>query len=165
MFDFLSYMDGLCKANRLAQDQSFIHSTCSGINYVEGMLEQYQTTANFLCTSDVCSESTFLSSGGWFKRRVYMVFVLMRYEYGNAADCAEKLNTCRELFRQLKSRFVRDSQLLQESLTYLNADDIRSNEIGGTFLNGCTGLYFQLSVDEPTELCYNPEEWTDNGTE
>ncbi len=103
MFDFLSYMDGLCKANRLAQGQSFIHSTCSGINYVEGMLEQYQTTANFLCTSDVCSESTFLSSGGWFKRRVYMVFVLMRYEYGNAADCTGKLNTCRELFRQLKS--------------------------------------------------------------
>lgn len=60
---------------------------------------------------------------------------------------------------------MRDSQLLQENLTYLNADDIRSNEIGGTFLNGCTGLYFQLSVDEPTELCYNPEEWTDNDAE
>lgn len=161
MFDFLSYMKALCTANRLAQANHFAPSTCSGINYVEGMLEQYQTTANFLCTSDVCSESTFLSSGGWFKRRVYMVFILMRYEYANAADCAAKLNTCRELFRQLKSRFVRDSERLQESLTYLNAADIRSNEIGGTFLNGCTGLYFQLSVDEPTELVYNPEEWTD----
>ncbi len=96
MFDFLSYMDGLCKANRLAQDQSFIHSTCSGINYVKGMLEQYQTTANFLCTSDVCSESTFLSSGGWFKRRVYMVFVLMRYEYGRAYRYEHHLGKARE---------------------------------------------------------------------
>lgn len=159
MFDFTTYMRLICDQNKMARAHKFVHSTCSGINYLEGMLEQYQTTANFVCTSDVCSESTFLASGGWFKRRVFMVFLLMRYEYGNGEDYQRKLNYCRELFRQIKSRFIHDSEKLSSHLVYLNASDIRSNELGGTFLNGCTGLYFQISMDEPTELTYNDGEW------
>lgn len=165
MFDFISYMEGLCRKNRLMRELGFVATTCSGINYVEGMLEQYQTAANFVCTSDVCSESTFTASGGWFKRRVFTVFILMRYAYGDRADYAEKLGQCREVLRQLQSRFIRDSVRLQDRLLYLNTGDIRSNELGGTFLNGCTGLYFMISMDEPVELVYNGDEWEeeDNG--
>lgn len=159
MFDFISYMEGLCRKNRLMRKLGFVTTTCSGINYVEGMLEQYQTAANFVCTSDVCSESTFMASGGWFKRRVFTVFVLMRYSYGDRADYGLKLGQCREVLRQLQSRFIRDSVRLQDRLLYLNTGDIRSNELGGTFLNGCTGLYFMVSMDEPVELVYNGEEW------
>lgn len=42
---------------------------------------------------------------------------------------------------------------------YIDTSDIRSNELGGLFLNACTGLYFLLAIDEPTDLQYNPEEW------
>ena len=165
MFDFISYMEGLCRKNRLMRKLGFVATTCSGINYVEGMLEQYQTAGNFVCTSDVCSESTFMASGGWFKRRVFTVFVLMRYEYGNRADYGVKLGQCREVLRQLQSRFIRDSERLQRELLYLNVGDVRSNELGGTFLNGCTGLYFMVPMDEPVELVYNGDEWEeeDNG--
>lgn len=162
MFDFISYMEGLCRQNKLAQRLGFVPTTCSGINYVEGMLEQYQSVANFLCTSDVCSESTFTASGGWFKRRVFTVFVLMRYAYGDRADYALKLGQCREVLRQLQSRFIHDSVRLQDRLLYLNTADIRSNELGGTFLNGCTGLYFMVSMDEPVELSYNSGEWKED---
>lgn len=167
MFDFISYMEQLTASNRLAVSNGFKHSTNSGISYLEGMLEQYTKTANFVSSSDVCSESRFLSSGGWFKRRVFTVFILMRYKYGNTADCAAKLATCRELFRQFESRFIHDTEALGNQLVYLNAEDVRSNEIGGTFLNGCTGLYFMVSIDEPTDLVYNTEEWIaedNNGT-
>lgn len=159
MFDFISYMEKLTASNRLAVSNGFKHSTNSGISYLEGMLEQYTRTANFVSTSDVCSETRFLSSGGWFKRRVFTVFVLMRYKYGDAKDCAAKLATCRELFRQFESRFIHDTEALGNQLVYLNAEDVRSNEIGGTFLNGCTGLYFMISLDEPSELVYNATEW------
>lgn len=167
MFDFISYMEQLTTSNRLAVSNGFKHSTNSGISYLEGMLEQYTKTANFVSTCDVCSESRFLSSGGWFNRRVFTVFILMRYKYGNAADCAAKLATCRELFRQFESRFIHDTEALGNQLVYLNAEDVRSNEIGGTFLNGCTGLYFIVSIDEPSDLVYNTDEWItedDNGT-
>ncbi len=160
MFDFIEYIKELITSNKLARQKGFEATTCSGINYLEGMLEQYQTTANFVCTADTCQESTFQQSGGWFKRRVYTVFILARHEYGNMEDYASKLALCRELFRQLQSRFLRDSELLQTCLLYLHTEDIRSNELGATFLNGCTGLYFMLSMDEPTDITYNPEEWT-----
>ena len=38
-------------------------------------------------------------------------------------------------------------------------NDIRSRELGGQFLNGCTGLYFMVALDEPTDLHFNAEEW------
>ena len=161
MFDFIEYIKELIASNKLAMQKGFEATTCSGINYLEGMLEQYQTTANFVCTADTCQESTFQQSGGWFKRRVYTVFILARHEYGNMEDYASKLALCREIFRQLQSRFLRDSELLQTCLLYLHTEDIRSNELGATFLNGCTGLYFMLSMDEPTDITYNPEEWYD----
>ena len=147
-FDFVSYMGRVVAENRLAQKENFAVTTCSGIEHLEGMLDMYQTGANFVCTSDVCQESLFTSSGGWFKRRVFTVFVLARYAYGDGADYAAKMGLCRELFRQMCAR-----------LLYLNTGDIRSNELGGMFLNGCTGLYFMLSMDEPTDLVYNAEEW------
>ena len=31
---------------------------------------------------------------------------------------------------------------------YIDTSDIRSNELGGLFLNACTGLYFLLAIDE-----------------
>lgn len=158
-FDFVSYMGRVVAENRLAQKEGFAVTTCSGIEHLEGMLDMYQTRANFVCTSDVCQESLFTASGGWFKRRVFTVFVLARYAYGDGADYAAKMGLCRELFRQMCARFIRDSEELQTQLLYLNTGDIRSNELGGMFLNGCTGLYFMLSMDEPTDLVYNAEEW------
>lgn len=46
------------------------------------------------------------------------------------------------------------------SMLYLDVSDIRSNELGGQFLNGCTGLYFMLTMERPVDLCYAPSEWT-----
>ena len=34
-------------------------------------------------------------------------------------------------------------------------------ELGQYFINGCTGLYFMVDVSEPTNLCYNEQEWTE----
>lgn len=161
MFNFIDYIAQLTRQNRLTVKHDFVHTTCSGINYLEGMLELYQSVANFICTSDVCSESTFLQSGGWFKRRVYTVFILMRYEYNNTVDYNAKMSTCREILRQMQSRLLHDSEQLQSQLLYLHTEDIRANEIGSTFMNGCTGLYFMLSMDEPIELAFNPDEWNE----
>ncbi len=159
-FDFTGYIHSLTTANRLAAAEGFRPSTCSGVQHLEGMLQEFQTTANFVSASDICEESTFQHGGGWFKRRVFTVFVLMRYRFGDTTDQAAKMTTCRELLRQFQSRIIRDSQRLMLKDIYVNTADIRSRELGGTFLSGCTGLYFMLTIDEPTDLCYNGDEWT-----
>lgn len=160
-FDFPAYMARLTRTNRLAAAHGFVPCTCSGIGALEGALERYQTAANLVCTSDVCQESTFLHSGGWFKRRVFTVFLLARCPYADTGAQAAAMTLVRELLRQFQSAFIRDAEALTGEMLYLRADDIRSNELGAELLNGATGLYFVLSMDEPTELCYNPEEWAE----
>ena len=90
---------------------------------------------------------------------MFTVFLLARYDTRSKDDYRAKLSLCRELFRQMHSRFIVDASWLQSDLCYLAVDEIRSRELGGQFLNGCTGLYFMLAIDEPTDLQYNSEEW------
>ncbi len=158
-FNFPAYLKTLTEENRLAATCGFRPSVCSGVQHIEGLLQEFQRTANFVCTSDICEESTLQRGGGWFKRRVFTVFILMRYRFGDTADQAAKMATVRELFRQFQSRILRDSQDLENNFVYVNTADIRSRELGGSFLSGCTGLYFMLSMDEPTDLCFRRDEW------
>ena len=160
-FDFYAYMADIAAKNRFAQAHGFYACTCSGINYLEEPLQSYRTKANFICTSDVTDGATYQRSGGWFKKRSVMVFILMRYRVGDDADRRAKMDDCRELLRQIQSRLIYDNQRLATEDLYLNIDAFRDSELGGVFLHGCTGLYFMLSVDEPTHLEFNPEEWED----
>ena len=159
LFDFHSYLYELTEKNKLARQHDFLPCSCSGIGYLEELLTNNRSHKAFVCVSDVSEDSTQRHSGGWFKRRVFTVFILSRYNTRSMNDYREKVTLCRELFRQLHSRFILDEHDLQNDLAYLNVGDIRSRELGGQFLNGCTGLYFTLAVDEPIDLCYNSDEW------
>ena len=159
LFDFVGYIKGLTKQNRLANDHQFVPCTCSGIGYLEDVLSRLRNERAFVCVFDICEESITRHGGGWFKRRVFTVFILSRYNVRDNEDYHAKMNLCRELFRQFHSRFIVDEHRLQSELTYMGVDDIRSRELGGQFLNGCTGLYFMVALDEPTDLQYNQDEW------
>lgn len=158
-FDFHAYLFRLAGKNKLARKHGFHPCSCSGIGYLEDLLAGIRSHKAFVCISDTTEDSIARKGGGWFKRRVFTVFILHRFDTRSTEDYREKLSLCRELFRQLHSRFVRDEQSLHNELAYLNVGDIRSRELGGQFLNGCTGLYFMLSMDEPADLRYNTEEW------
>lgn len=159
LFDFVGYIKDLTLQNRLANDHQFVPCTCSGIGYLEDVLSSLRNERAFVCVSDVCEESITRHGGGWFKRRVFTVFLLSRYNVRDTEDYHTKMNLCRELFRQFHSRFIVDEHRLQSELTYMAVDEIRSRELGGQFLNGCTGLYFMVALDEPTDLQYNQDEW------
>lgn len=158
-FDWDSYIGEVVAGNKLAMRHNFVMTTCSGIGYLQGLLQQFRTASNFVCTTDTCEESTYLHSGGWFKRRLFITFILMRFNPRTMNDQADKMNIVRELFRQMLSRFVIDSERLGVNQNFINLRNIQSKELGGTFLNSCTGLYFQTYMDEPIDLCYNIEEW------
>lgn len=158
-FDFHQYIYSMVRHNRLATAEGFTPCSCSGIGYLEGVLERLRTSRAFVCVSDVCEESTVRRGGAWFKRRVFTVFILARYDQRRADDYQAKMVLCRELFRQMHTRFILDEARLQSELCYLAVDDIRSRELGGQFINGCTGLYFMLAIDEPTDLQFREDEW------
>lgn len=159
LFDFKAYIDTLTNTNRLAKAENFFPCRCSGLYYLEDLLTNLRSKKAFVCVSDTSEDSTHRQGGGWFKRSVFTVFILMRYNTRNQQDYAEKLSVCRELFRQFHSRFIIDEADLANEMAYLAVDEIRSRELGGDFLNGTTGLYFMISMDEPIDLQYDGEEW------
>ena len=158
-FDWDAYISRIIANNKLAEQHHFVQTTCTGIGYLQGMLQQFRTTANFICTTDTCEESIFLRSGGWFKRRQFVTFILLRFDPRKSGDQNEKLNIARELYRQLLSKMVLDADSMDLDNHFLNVRDVRSKELGGTFLNSCTGLYFHTYMDEPENLCYDEHEW------
>lgn len=160
MFDFYEYLSKLLSRNVLAQREGFVVTTCSGIDHLEGVLEQMRRTAKFVCLSDVTDGSTFRESGGWFQRRVVEVFFLSRYRAGDRHDQHRQLGVLRELVRQVQSGILHDEHYLQaEHNLYLHLDSLPTTELGGIYLSGATGVTLSLAIDEPVSLCYHDQEW------
>ena len=158
-FDFNAYMARLTRQNLFAKAEKFHPCDCSGIRHLEGMLQNMRQHPAFACTSDVAEESTVSRGGGFFKRRVFTVFLVKRFRSGDMASYREALGTCRELMRQLHSKFLVDKDNLENELVFLNVANVKSRELGGQFLDSATGLYFTIAMDEPVDLTYNADEW------
>lgn len=160
-FDSEQYFAGLCDGNKYAQSHNFKFCTCSGIESLQGPLDKFRATSAFLCLDDTNDGAMYRGkSGGWFKQRTFTVFILHRYRFNDEQDRAKQLAICRELFRQLASRMIVDADDLKNELIYLQTESILCRELGQYFLNGCTGLYFMINVDEPVDVTYSAEQWT-----
>ena len=159
-FDYISYISQLIRQNKMAAELGFHPCTCSGITQIEGLLDRQRTHTALVCTTDTSEEYTEQRGGAWYRRRLFTTFIIHRYDPRNPQAYPPNLEHCPELFRPLHTRFIIDEARLHSQLCYLNTAHIRSRELGGGFLNAATGLYFMLTIDEPTDLQYNPEEWT-----
>ncbi len=159
-FDSESYFSSLCDCNLLAVENEFRFCTCSGIESLQGPLENFRTTNAFFCLDDTNDGRLFQGkNGGWFKLRTFTVFIMKRYTAGDERDRAAKLAICRDIFRQVMSRMLVDADDLKNELVYLHTGNVMSRELGQYFINGCTGLYFMIDVSEPVDLKYDRSEW------
>ena len=159
-FDAEAYFTGLCRKNRMARELGFFPCSCSGIESLQGPLDNFREGKAFFVIDDVNEGKMYQGrGGGFYKKRTFTIFLLHRHEFGNEADRLAKLAICRQLFSQISARMLLDSRKLKSDLTYLGIDNILCRELGKYFLNGCTGLYFMIDVEEPVDLVYDPEEW------
>ena len=155
-FDGHEYFKDLTKKNKLAKANAFFPCSCSGIN----SLENFRRQSAFVCIDDTNDASTEQIGGGWFKKRTFTVFLLIRYKFDDMKDRSEKLDICRQIFRQFHSRMIRDKYLYEDmDKSFLNVSRIYARELGEYFISGCTGLYFMTEVSEPINLCYKEDEW------
>lgn len=160
LFDFEKYISGLAASNKLAQVNNFHFCTCSGIESLQGPLDEFCYQSAFICVDDTNDGAMFSGrGGGFYKKRTCTVFILHRYEFRNMADRSKALALCREVFRQLMSRMVVDADDLSNELIYLDTSNVMCRELGQYFLNGCTGLYFMVDVSEPVDLKYDSSLW------
>lgn len=160
LFDYIAYFRGLWQQNVLAQTEEFRFCTCSGIETLQGPLQQFRTTSAFFCVDDTNDGATFRGrNGGWFKRRTITVFLMHRYSIKDMASYETALSKCRMLFQQLLTRMLIDEDALSNDMVYLRTESVLSRELGQYFLNGCTGLYFMIEVAEPVDLTYDATQW------
>lgn len=160
LFDYINYFRVLHAHNKLAQAQPFQFCTCSGPNGLQGMLERFRTASAFMCVDDTCDGRVSRQrNGGYFNARVLMVYLLHRYNLKSMGSYQAALSTCRQLLQQLMSRMIIDEDDLANEMVYLRTDSLRTNELGQYFLNGCTGLYFRVEVNEPVDLTFDADQW------
>lgn len=159
LFDAISYFKEMAKKNKLAKANHFYPCACSGINSLEEVLGKFKKESAFVSVDDTNDGVTERRSGGFFKKRTFTVFIMKRYTFNNMASRQASMDICRQLFRQMHSRILKDRDNMGTKLIYMNTDNVYSRELGEYFINGCTGVYFMVDVSEPINLMYDAEEW------
>ena len=159
IFDALTYFETLAKQNKLCVENGFKPVFCSGPESIEGIIQQFQKTANFVCIDDTTDQNLYSEGVSYFKRRVYTVFVIAQYRWDDMKDREDKLNLCREVFKQFVKRMIWDrTQREDDETAFLNVEKIYSKEFGRYTMNGVTGLYFMVENDEPASMEYEDEQ-------
>ena len=159
-FDVKFYFNKMAAANKLAVAQNYKVVDCTGIETLEGVLAGFKSGMNFIAIDDTNDGRFFQSpSGGWFKRRTCTVFILSHYSIKDMNQRIERLDNCRELQRQFITRMVNDRYVNQSSMYTLGIEEIYYREFGALLVDGLTGTYFMINVDEPVDVSYKENEW------
>ena len=157
MWNSVQYFDNATSKLKLTKNL-YKYKKVSGIRNLEEVISD-RVNDKFIAVDDTDDGNTFQGAGGgWFKRRTVIVFILQKYDIKNMQDRETKLNECRVIMNRFQSKIIADAQELEE-LLYLDKSRMPHYELDDYFANGCTGLYFMISINEPTDLIYNANDW------
>lgn len=155
MFSPVTYMQQL-HAGLILLKNKYKFEKVSGINALEGILENSRRNNYFFAIDDSQDGTTFRQGGAYFERRPYTVFILGKADYGDMDKRAEVLEEAKTIYRHLLSKFIID----KTTIPILDMERIRFYEVPPAFATGCSGLYFVFNVENPVDLRYNAEAWT-----
>lgn len=161
-FDAYSYFEDLHKKNKLLQEYGFSFNRVSGIRGLEEVVSKMKFNRAFLAIDDTNDGAIAQYGGGYFRHRVFTVFLFRKARAGNMDDYAETKDICRKIQNQICSRMIQDSQELENNLIYMNTSKLQFKEIERYMLDGAYGLYFMFDVKEPQDLKYNKDEWVNS---
>lgn len=161
-FDGEQYFKDMAQRNRLCIEKGFEVGSCTGPESIETVLAEFRSKGYFVLVDDTNDGNMTSNGSGRFMRRVYTVFILAQYKWDDLKERRDKLELCRRIYRQFISRALRDRRKFDdEGRVFLNVDNIFYREMGRYAMNGVTGLYFMIENDEPTDLIYEKDDWTD----
>jgi hypothetical protein len=158
-FNAYNYFEQICSKNKLAVAGGYRYCRVSGLQYMEEVIQNLRTEKAYFCVDDTEDGYMIQTGGGYMERRQYTVFLIKKFQLNNMDAQHAALNECRQIYRQIMKKLIRDRQLLENEMTYLKLDRIPFYEIPGYAISGCTGLYFMTTIDIPIELCYDNTEW------
>ena len=92
IFDALHYFKTLASQNKLCVENGFKPVFCSGPDSIEGVMQEFQKTANFIMIDDTTDQNLYSEGVSYFKRRVYTVFVLASYKWDDMKNYFTSVN-------------------------------------------------------------------------
>ena len=158
-FDIISYMETLTSENILCQSNGYRCVSCSGIEALEGVLDNYKNTSHFVCVDD-SNDANIFSEGGWFKRRTVTLFFLARQSFKDLKSRAAQIDLCREIYRQFLSRLINDRYKFEDNMMFVRLDNIYTRDINTAAMGDICGMYMMFYIDEPIDLTYDDSLWT-----
>jgi hypothetical protein len=158
-FDAYNYFEQICSTNKLTSAGKYKFCKVSGMSYMEEVIQKFKTEKAYFCVDDTEDGNIIQQGGGYVERRQYVVFLIKKFAFGKMDEQHTALDECRQIYRQIVKKLIRDRRFLENEMTYLKVDRIPFYEIPGYFISGCTGLYFMITIDIPTELCYDDNDW------
>lgn len=170
MFDAYTYFEKLRTENKItcppAETPNRIeYKLCkiTSMQNMEEVLDKFKDAKAYFGVDDTNDGQTMQSANaGYSERRVYVVYLLKKYDIrpANAMDLQRAaLQECRAIYRQICSRLIKDKPVMSNDMVYLHTDRIPYFELPGYMLSGVTGIYFMVTIDQPTDLCYDATQW------
>ena len=161
LFDPIVYFSELAEKNRLCHEHGFKVLPCSGPESIEGIINEFRKTENFVLVDDTTDNNVHSNKAGFFTKSIYTVWILAGYKMGDADSRKKSLELCRTIFKQFLAKTLADkfSNVFREAMYYLGVERIYYKELGRYSFNGATGLYFMIDNDLPTDLVYKAEDW------
>ena len=157
MWNAVTYFATLASSLKLTKAK-YKFCRVTGLNYLEDLLAGMNSSDAFFAVDDSDDGMTIRNGGGYFNRRAIVVYILKKYKFGDQSARETVLNETREIRRQLITRLLKDSGTV-DGLTFLDKSRIPYHEVPGYFAAGTAGIYFIITIDEPTDLVYNGDEW------
>jgi len=157
MFNAISYFQNCNSKLKLTVDNKYKFSRVTGFEYLEDILDDVKQPA-YLAVDDTDDGVTVREGAGYFVKRVITVFILRRYKVGDQADRESKLAETRLIRNKLTARLIKDSNT-NDDLMYLDKTRFPYKEVPGYFAAGTCGIYFFVTVKEPTDLCDVANDW------
>lgn len=159
-FDAYSYFTDIATKLKVAKDQQFYPCKVSGLSNMEEVIVSLRDKKAYFAIDDTNDGMLFKGGGGgYYERKMYVVYLLYKIPVNNMDAQHKALNICREIYHSVCTRLLKDKRRLENEMTYFDTSRIPFYELEGYAIAGCTGLYFMVTVDQPRNLCYNEDEW------
>jgi hypothetical protein len=162
MFNSYDYFADICAKNKLTVSGKYKFCRVTGLGNLEEVIQNFKREQAYFCIDDTNDGYTYRSQGGgYFERRMYIVYLLKKYPLNDMQKQHDALDECRRIYRSVCTKLVKDRSRLENDLIYLLTDRLPYYEMEGYAISGVTGLYAMISVDEPVNLCYNANDWNE----
>lgn len=159
-FDAFDYFSSICNTLKKSKDNGYYPCKVSGLANMEEVINAYQTQKAYFAIDDSNDGQIFKASGGgFFVRKMYVIYILKKFAFNNMDQQKEVMQECREIYHSVCKKLIKDKSLLANEMIYLNTERIPFYEMQGYLIAGCAGVYTMITIDTPINLCYDAAEW------